>query len=364
VKWRLLPDLRIGSINAADYTLTEVIALTVGDDGAIYVAQWNEPTVQVFDGEGRFAFTIGRRGGGPGEFSQPARLGWMGDTLWVVDMPIGRVSLFTPDGVFLNSFNLVSPPISEYYSGLVPVALQADGSVVSQPMTASRLISSGVVDSIPLFRSDHSGERLDTLAWLSVKNTQLAIEYPGGGLYTAQPVSDEKLYDSFSSGNGIILVERFVPAKGRTNEYKVLRLGMTGDTVLSKSIPYDPVPLSQQCRDHIVEDLVSKLDRYIPGPPEGAILEALFLPAVHPPVKNLVAGRDGTIWLQVASARTDSAVWNVLDPAGELIGVVTAPIGLKVLEAEKDLIWGVERDSLDVSYIFRFRVLTDSDDAA
>lgn len=53
--------------------LNEVIALTVGADGSIYVAQWNEPAVQVFDREGRFAFAIGRRGGGPGEFNQPVR---------------------------------------------------------------------------------------------------------------------------------------------------------------------------------------------------------------------------------------------------------------------------------------------------
>jgi hypothetical protein len=37
--WTLVPDLRIGSVDASDYILTEVRSLAIGPDGTMYLGQ-------------------------------------------------------------------------------------------------------------------------------------------------------------------------------------------------------------------------------------------------------------------------------------------------------------------------------------
>src|SRR5690606_27530235 len=90
--WTATPELRIGSLDRADYALTEVHDLAVDAAGNLYVAQRTEGLIRVFDARGRFVRTVGRRGAGPGEFQDIARIGLRGDTLWATDFVQARLS--------------------------------------------------------------------------------------------------------------------------------------------------------------------------------------------------------------------------------------------------------------------------------
>lgn len=73
--------------------------------GRFYAAQLTDPgKIAVFDRQGRFLRTIGRRGGGPGEFVNVRRLFVSpGDSLFAVDAS-ERVSVIGPDHRFVRSF--------------------------------------------------------------------------------------------------------------------------------------------------------------------------------------------------------------------------------------------------------------------
>jgi hypothetical protein len=76
----------------------------------------------------------------------------------------------------------------------------------------------------------------------------------------------------------------------------------------------------------------------------------------------MTVGRDGSIWLQRA-VEADSASWLVLDPSGSPHAEVSLPAGFDLLEADRDHVWGQERDELDVPYLVRYRVGTADEDA-
>jgi hypothetical protein len=68
----------------------------------------------VYDPKGRVVRTFGRAGEGPGEFSdQVSLVVGQGDTLYVLDGPQARLSVFTADGEFVRSFS-VSSQIRSY----------------------------------------------------------------------------------------------------------------------------------------------------------------------------------------------------------------------------------------------------------
>ena len=132
--WALEPELRIGSVDDPAYAFTYVNALEVGGDGSIYSLHEQDAVVRRWTPDGRPADTLGRRGEGPGEFTDPRALGWHGDSLWVMDGGDYRISFFRADGSFLGSVvprvDLGTRELAE--EGIRPPrpgALLADGSV-------------------------------------------------------------------------------------------------------------------------------------------------------------------------------------------------------------------------------------------
>ncbi|HLL45922.1 MAG TPA: 6-bladed beta-propeller, partial [Longimicrobiaceae bacterium] len=93
-EWKLVEELRIGSAEAEGPELFgDVAALEVDRAGRIYVLEPQAKEIRVFDARGAHVRTFGRKGGGPGEFEQPAGLMWDPDgRLWVVDQQNARFS--------------------------------------------------------------------------------------------------------------------------------------------------------------------------------------------------------------------------------------------------------------------------------
>lgn len=84
----------------------------------------------VYDAKGRVTGTIGRRGGGPGEFAGPLNVAVdRGDTLHVVDNTNARLQVVTVTGDFVRSFRLDRRVAS--------FALLEDGNYVISPLWGS-----------------------------------------------------------------------------------------------------------------------------------------------------------------------------------------------------------------------------------
>ncbi|MEX2285252.1 MAG: 6-bladed beta-propeller [Gemmatimonadota bacterium] len=92
--WRLTEERRIGRMEGEDPDLFgQPWAVEQDELGRIYVLDQQSKDVRVFAADGKHLRTIGRPGGGPGEFSNPFGLLWdSAGNLWVVDIGHARYS--------------------------------------------------------------------------------------------------------------------------------------------------------------------------------------------------------------------------------------------------------------------------------
>lgn len=90
--------------------LSQPTNLVVDEDENIYVSDWSDQDIKVFDKEGNYIRTIGAKGSGPGEFQRIGSITLLPDRkLVVMDFDARRTSIFDPDGQFLNSYQWQTP---------------------------------------------------------------------------------------------------------------------------------------------------------------------------------------------------------------------------------------------------------------
>jgi hypothetical protein len=120
--------------------LARPAAVSVDSAGLLYITDAKTSTIVVLDPKTRQGRTIGRAGGGPGEFSSPSGTRAFGDTLLVVDAGNNRLQALTLAGEYLGTRPL--PPGSLYgsslgWNGRMLVALNAKGGRLAQRFDAA-----------------------------------------------------------------------------------------------------------------------------------------------------------------------------------------------------------------------------------
>lgn len=134
--------------------------------------------VRFFGPDGSYVSTLGREGYGPGEFQQP----WFqfidatGDSLFVLDIALGRLSVFSPDGSVLHDTRLAGG------ARPIRVAFLDDGSFIANRV---RLTPDGV--GLPLHLVDSEGKLVYSFG------TDFPVHLPGELLTHSRRFSpDEK----------------------------------------------------------------------------------------------------------------------------------------------------------------------------
>src|ERR1700741_835610 len=96
---------RLGSAFGGEDEFGRIAEVKFGSRGQVYVADDLKHEVAVFDSTGRFLRRTGRRGRGPGEFETPWNIAVDArDSVFVWDWKLNRVSVFSPDLVFVRTF--------------------------------------------------------------------------------------------------------------------------------------------------------------------------------------------------------------------------------------------------------------------
>jgi len=365
--WTASLELRIGSVDDPDYALTTIRFLEVGPDGTIFTLHPQEQLIRMFNADGELIRTIGGRGAGPGEFQQALTMGWVADTLWVLDARGYRFSQFAAAGTYLGSFSVPYAVVDDP-NALQPARAEGlldDGTVHGSPPAFSSLVAEGILThTVPVLMS-RDGRVTDTLPSIPLGRNFWVIYDPNeprrAQMSRAHPFPDGPLWWYVPRERAMIVLERWAPLDPGNAHFRLSKLTFTGDTVLTREYPFEPVAVRREEVDSVLDVVSSAIAEiaFFNATPARArewVEATLDAPSFRPGVTDFRLARDGSIWLSLGPDGAGQDDWLVLDAAGEPVARVALPSSVRPLAIDRPLVWGAETDDLDVPYVVRYRI--------
>ena len=354
---RLEPEVRIGTVDGdAAYELGRVSAIVEGPAGGIYIWDDRLSELRLYDSAGVFVRTLGRKGQGPGEYVDAAGIASMpndGVALW--DPQTGRFTVFEPDGAVRTTWRWESSMI------FAPHRLSTDtaSNIYVPTLVPSRNASRAFPFEFAYTRVRPDGGIVDTLLLPRQEETPM-LRAHNGPTSTGEPLP-------FFDQDGPILTPWGTIGRTYAGRYTI-DIPQSSGRMLRIERDIDAVPVGDEERRDLAEKITREMRRVDPtwrwSGPE--------IPRTKPLIRGVVIERDGSLWAvrsvpavrQPPSDTTPGApdqwvepsVYDLFSATGRLIGEVTFPPSTTPHLRLGDRVWAVQRDSLDVPTIVRFRV--------
>jgi hypothetical protein len=338
-------ELRIRNPSEAG-SRTQIVGASVDRDGSVYLMDATLQQLLVFDSTGRYLHSIGRAGNQPGEFSMLGSLGILGDTVWLADPRLGRITMFSRAGGLLgmveNDEDLNLPGISRYsLLGLLPGGAKLIGITPDQIDVDMR-----TARSVPFIRVAADGSA-DTLFHLPIAGNFAVGRGPNPRRVT-QPFDERPALGVRWDGGAWVEVERAAGNDGPAAA-TVTRFTLEGGRGWSREVPLTATRIPGAVRDSIVDDATLI-------PEQARELRAwLQIPRRLPLVEAAMLSDDETIWLSEASL-TDSTRWIRLDSLGNARGALRLPRDWQILHAGYSRLWILQSAPTRVPEIVRYRI--------
>ena len=345
--------LRVGGLDAPDYAAFSEEPILIADrQGVVYARIPNEALVRVFDVTGTYQRSIGRRGEGPGEFVVAAGHGLVGDTLWIRNWPLPRMSLFTPGGHHVRTWRTqvdIGRPFPTP-EGITSLLIGDRAAMVPDAVP----LGAGSRSSLPVIVGDRALGTGDTIAFvLRPQGMLLPIGY-----FRLAPFPLPPLVSVAGDGSGLLVASWSEDAPDRL---EVRRVSRTGSTVWRRNLTMAVAPTPRRVRDSLhavatglARSPVEAAKRRGQLPPTASLGElvrqGLHIPSHFPPVRRVVEGLDGTVWLERFSLG-NAKRWLVLDPAGQPSFEAELPRGMTLHQAGAGTIWATQMSSDGVPFI-------------
>lgn len=331
--WRVEVVARIGTLEGSGpEAFASIAELEVDGHGRVWVVERQAREVRVFGPDGIHVRTIGRPGGGPGEFERPTGISRSPTgTMWVMDVGNARISVFDTAGNYLTAHRRRSAGYS------IPCRCGfSDGRYHDFVF---------ISDGPGLVRFDPEMDSADSLA---------VPERPGG----------EEVFE-FRDPEGRTRMRASVPFTPGTSwrigsdstfwyspqtPYRVYRLSLDHDTLLRVEKEYDPVPVTSDERREQIEEMTWFTE-------QGGSVDASRIPGEKPALSGFLVDTSGYLWvtpsLPGTSEPASGTIFDIFDPGGRYLGPLELPVRLRTRGAiiTNDRIYGVTTDELDVPYV-------------
>ncbi len=339
-------ELRIGGV-AADFT--KVLWLAVGRTGTMIVAQPMDGNLRVYDAAGRPLKTLGRSGGGPREFGAVGMSGWTGDSLWVHDASLARISYVRSDATLGEPRPTPAPPSATVPKGMAalmgggpPAALYPDGSTlfrISAPAPEDAKGNFGRREAY-WFVDPRGAARQIVLGQVG---ETCSVIYEGGAIF--KPFCRETLLRESPDGMRLAAVDQI-----NDSTVEVAMMRRDGAVTWKRRVTLTPMPMTSAAWDSIIATRV----RPTTPPAVRNAWGALKAPSRFPLVRTVVVGRDGSLWLEGWGKNVRP--WTALRPDGSVLGAVNLTGRAKLAVADVKQIWTIELDQDDLPSIVRYRL--------
>lgn len=181
-------DLTIGEAEGREeYMFSQLARISVDKNGYIYALDFKAKHVLVYNEKGEYIRTIGKPGGGPGEFTVPGYFGITPDNELFVG-EIVKISFFTLEGEFIKSQNVSTQGLIylKYFENGEPVGISMimtdENPRAELGKYSSEFEYMFAFDSLPVIReSDYNLKKLfirRALRWDVLSGKYLVCGYP------------------------------------------------------------------------------------------------------------------------------------------------------------------------------------------
>jgi hypothetical protein len=314
-------------------------------DGRIVVADQAQRLL-LFDAEGNYVRTIGRRGNGPGEFEGITGIQLLrNDTMLVADSRNGRIAYLTADEGLKRSVTIPGDDIPWIVGAL------SDGTLVGRRTSdrgdfgpqSDRVGWAGVRQEV--FRSDAAGRIVNTFG--TFPEPGILIIPIGGG--SRIPVVMGGPSSPLPQTLIALAGRQIYVATGERFEIMVYQPNSANPTIIRRD-DYEPRPL----REGDLVEFFSELQEFnsrvnvdwnrVPWDiPRGFIVSA---------ISSLLVVEQGNVWAEEGpwvSGR--SRAWSVFTPSGRHLARTIMPPRFRPFEIRTESVLGVWRDGLDVEHV-------------
>jgi hypothetical protein len=368
---RLTEDLRLDA-TAEDFP--RVSAVVVGPREQIVVLVPNEMEFRVYDRTGKKIGKFGRTGSGPGEFRGVGAIGYVGDTIWIHDYTLQRVSWFGPDFKLLRTEPTPQPQVA---GSVIPEGNRSGARFSPFLITGDR----SMIGDASVSRSANARQQWDRF---------LGVQKPSGevipipGMPDLQDPKATMFYEGFyrnvpfmtwpsvsvavdGSRFGVLTIDNNRPDGGVMSITTYSLANWVGGKDLesklkvefSKRIQFTGERVPSSVRDSLLESFIPASGRPREGPSElPQRFQAMArerMPSFYAPAEGLLLGLDKTIWV-MRPTRNDRWSADVYDGSGKLLGRVEPPFKTRIRHGTATHVWTTQRDEDDLISIVRYRI--------
>ena len=354
VEWQLRREGAISGNGSGRAALSYVMTASRGPDGTLVVSQPDANYLVLYDSTGKFIRTLGRSGRGPGEFSEISKWGWRGDSIWVYDRVLRRLTVLARNGgVVRDTSGLLGAGPDEAFA-----ALLSNGAMLirQHDFTAIDWRRAPAGTQLPLsFRLEMpNGTRGPEIGPFRMVTTTIAVETEAkNGAKATSFVpwlwQDNPLVGVSPNGAHIVVVEAPYPTTS-TGSFRVHTYAPTGQLVSSTASTFVATPITQAIRDSVNQLVGNRLTT--------KILNTALQRAPKPPqwlraFDRLVVLNDGTLWLR-SPANTQR--WFAVSTRGRIMAQIRVPAGGEILDGRGESVWVSVPDDMDVPSIVRYKI--------
>lgn len=332
-------------------------SLHLDRSGRLYLRPPGEARVTIVDTEGRFVRHVGRRGEGPGEFQRVAGMGLLGDTLWLRNWPVPRISIFDTNGEHLRTERTPVEYAESFPSPQGVTALLRGGYAFATP--DGDVLGSLERMRVPVMIGPHPLTQRDTVTLLSVPPGMLVEQV---GFFAYRPFPIAPLYSLIPEGAGVVTVDW---GRDSSGEVLVRRYDHRGTLMDLHTLTLPMIQVPRRLRDEIIDagvdlarppyDAARRRGDPVPRNLRAAVIRGLYTPEYFPPVQDVFVTGTGDVWLRQMSA-LDTGDWIIIDRSGRIVTEVHPPDGVRFQVAQGQIVWGTWTDELGVPYVARYVV--------
>ena len=254
--------------------------VAVDAEGRVYIADDTDMAIKVFDPQGKYLRSIGRKGEGPGEFTYIGDIVPLPDgRLLVTDFQARRTSFFSPEGQFLVSY--------PWKKNFIRVHLATESSCTLEEGVYTEEVRERWIKAI-----DFTGKELISFGKFKFPEFKMIRVGESGMVSTSVPWTPASVFAGDNSRQGLY----HCPG----DQYLIEVYDQKGKLFRKIDRPYEPVAVTD-------DDINEIKSRYAQRPesPVAKMFEQMEFPKVKPITNRMIVDSDGNLWVRTSEVKKE-----------------------------------------------------------